>query len=136
MRGAAGYPRRNRAAPVQAVSRTRDWRELLEAMRRCAEDAERGECDDAANLRRMSAANRINAASPGPFESHGAATLDMAKAFIRAGRAFVRPQTPQDLRREMAHAIADMAQFLDDRLTAMAVTEFQNAHRGRTEIYG
>lgn len=127
-RGASRAPRLPDVADVPR------WRKMLAEALACADDADRGEMDEAADLRRMHLANQLNRAVVKPFRYGGQATQDMATAFITAGRAFVRRETPQEVRRAMAHSIADMARFLDDRLHAQATVAFENHHRGRTEI--
>lgn len=131
-----GYQAKSRPPRLPNVADAGAWFKMLGIVQQCAEDAERGEVDEAANLRRMDMANLINRAVDAPFKHGGQATLDMAAAFIKAARAFARAETPSELRRGMAHSIADMARFLDDRLHAIATRQFQDFHHGRTEITG
>lgn len=137
MSGANPY-RKRRYTPAARVVTTTDWLALLKLAQTCAEEADRGagEAPDA-RLHLATLANRINAASPELFEkAAGAATADMARAFIRVGRAFAHSVTPDAMRREMAATVADMAGFLDRRIHAMATEAFRSAHVGRPEVWG
>lgn len=129
--------RRRRAAPATArVVTTSDWLSLLALATACASEAGGGAEADDARRRLATLANRMNAASPEMFDRNaGAATADVARAFIRVGRAFAHPVTPDERRREMADMVADMAAFLDKRIHAMATDAFRAAHVGRPEVW-
>lgn len=136
-RGSPYRPRR-RSTSGQRVASSSEWLALLQLAQTCAGEVERGEAESSdGRLHLATLANRMNAAVPDLFEkSAGAATSDMARAFIRVGRAFAHPVTPDALRREMADTVTDMAAFLDKRIHAMATDAFRAAHVGRPEVWG
>lgn len=128
---------RVRRAPAQGVRSRAEWRDLLTLATRCAEDVRQGEAGSDAVVRRAHLANRINAASPVVFvREAGVATADVAEAFIRITKAFARRETAEPMRAEMTAMVSDTAAFLDQRLTQLAVDEFQRAHAGRPEVWG
>lgn len=127
-----------RRAPPKPGVRTRpEWRELLALATRCAEDTRQGDAGSDAMVRRAHLANRVNAASTVVFvREAGVATTDVAEAFIRITKAFARRETAELMRAEMTAMVSDTAAFLDQRLTQLAVDEFQRAHTGRPEVWG
>lgn len=129
--------KRARRAPAPGVRTRAEWRDLLTLATKCAEDARQGDGGSDAVVRRAHLANRINAASAVVFEREaGVATADVAVAFIRITRAFARRETADPMRAEMTDMVSDTAAFLDQRLTQLAVDEFQRAHAGRPEVWG
>jgi hypothetical protein len=129
--------RARRPATPPGVRTRADWRELLTLASKCAEDVRQGDIGSDAVVRRAHLANRINAASGALFEREaGVATADVAQAFIRIAKAFARRETPTPLRQEMTAMVSDTATFLDQRLTQLAVDDFQRAHAGRPEVWG
>ena len=128
---------RARRAPSPGVRSRAEWRELLTLATKCAEDARQGDAGSDAVVRRAHLANRINGASAVVFvREAGAATGDVAEAFIRITKAFARRETAEPMRAEMTSMVSDTANFLDQRLTQLAVGEFQRAHAGRPEVMG
>lgn len=86
---------------------------------------------------RMMTFHRLSTqATVGAFEAGGVATGDLAMAFVRTARAFARPETPGELRRDIAPVMVAGARFLDQALTRLADAEFESAHRGRPEVFG
>lgn len=129
--------KRARRAPAPGVRSRAEWRDLLTLARKCAEDARQGDAGSDAVVRRAHLANRINAASAVVFEREaGVTTADVAVAFIRITKAFARRETAEPMRAEMTAMVSDTAAFLDQRLTQLAVDEFQRAHAGRPEVWG
>lgn len=129
--------KRARRTPAPGVRSRAEWRDLLTLARKCAEDARQGDAGSDAVVRRAHLANRINAASAVVFEREaGVTTADVAVAFIRITKAFARRETAEPMRAEMTAMVSDTAAFLDQRLTQLAVDEFQRAHAGRPEVWG
>lgn len=129
--------KRARRAPAPGVRSRAEWRDLLALAARCAEDVRQGDAGSDAVVRRAHLANRINAASPAMFvREAGVATADVAEAFIRITKAFARRETAAPMRAEMTVMVSGTAAFLDQRLTQLAVDEFQRAHAGRPEVWG
>jgi len=128
--------------PTGAVRRARvasrpEWRVLIEQARACAADATAEGGGQDADLRLAALANRINVASTEVFKREaGQATVDAAEAFSRVARAFSRRETPSEVRLGLAPSLADLAAFLDQQLTRLADRDFEQAHRGRPEVWG
>lgn len=118
------------------VATRADWRGLVEAAKACAADARDEIEGDDATLRLMTLHRRLNGASTDVFvREAGAATADAARAFVGAGRAFARPETPAATRRLLAPSVAELAEFLDQQLTRLADRDFRQAHAGRPEVW-
>lgn len=135
---------RNRPRPPMPSVRTRaDWRGLVDLALNCVADAERaeahgepgGEIFMSDNLRRMDLARRCGHATTEVLEREGGAvTGDVARALIRLGRAWSRPETPGETRAELTPLMKGVAMWLDARLHGLATTDFQRAHAGRPEV--
>ena len=114
-----------------------EWRALFVQGRACVADANADATGDGADLRLATLANRINVASTEVFKREaGQATVDAAEAFSRVARAFSRRETPSEVRLGLAPSLADLAAFLDQQLTRLADRDFEQAHRGRPEVWG
>lgn len=130
------WPKRE-ARPVATVASRADWHTFLSLAKACVEDADREAADSDATLRLMTLSNRANGASSMLFAREaGAATADMAKAFVSIARAFSRRDTPGVTRRALGPVVATSAEFLDQSLHRLTTEEFQRAHQGRPEVYG
>ncbi|WP_438852638.1 hypothetical protein [Brevundimonas nasdae] len=128
--------RPQKSARPAGVKTRADWRGLVDLARTCAGDAEAQADGPDAELRLASLSNRVNAASTEVFAREaGAATTDAAKAFILTARAFARRETPGVLRQRLAASVAAQAVFLDQQLHQLAERDFQQAHRGRPEVW-
>lgn len=125
-----------RGTPRRETSRA-DWRRILELAGRCAVEVQAVDAEDHDfDVRRMTLCRDSGRVTVGAFHAAGAATEDLARAFVRTAQAFARPETPMSVRREAAPVLAAAAAFLDAALTRMAEREFQQAHRGRPEVWG
>lgn len=136
-RGSA--PPWRKRTPKPLIKSRQDWRGLVELAGRCARDAGEtsGPVDAQAADRLIRLSSQINLADTGLFEREaGAATADVARAFVRTARAFTRQATPGELREEIALLVAAEADFLDRALTRLADRDFQRAHAGRPEVWG
>ncbi|WP_426041523.1 hypothetical protein [Brevundimonas sp. TWP2-3-4b1] len=133
-----------RPRPTIPGVRTRgDWRGLVDLALSCAADGEAAEARGepggdifmSANRRRMDLARRCGHATPEVLEREGGSvTGDVARALVRIGRAWSRPETPGETRAELTPLLKAVAGFLDARLHALATTDFQRAHLGRPEV--
>lgn len=134
--GRASY-RPTGAARRSRVASRPEWRGLIEQAQACVADANADAVGPNADLRLAALANRVNAASTEMFKREaGQATVDAAEAFARVARAFSRRETPSEVRLGLAPSLADLAAFLDQQLTRLADRDFEQAHRGRPEVWG
>lgn len=129
--------RPGRGPAHRKVAGRSEWRGLLALAETCVADSEVDPLPPDACLRLASLANKANAASSTLFEREaGAASADVARAFLRLAKAFSRRETPEAVRRAMSPVVGASAAFLSDRLHALATDDFQRAHVGRPEVWG
>lgn len=129
--------------PSSTLKSRSDWRALIDLARACVGDCERADdlavgtfgTFDAANVRRMSLLRGCSIAQTDQLEREGGAvTGDLARAFVRIGRAWARPETSGKTRAGITPLLKASADWMDERLHAMATDDFQRAHAGRPEV--
>ena len=130
--------------PIPAVRSRADWRGLVDLAKACVADGEQRMASydfdipdgwSAMDRRRMDLARRCGHATTDTLEREGGAvTGDVARALVRIGRAWARPETPGGTRAELTPVLRSIAECLDARLHALATDDFQRAHAGRPEV--
>lgn len=126
---------------IPSVRTRGDWRGLVDLALTCAADAG-NEFDQAGRgpfgtteLHRMDLARRCAHATTEVLDREGGAvTGDVARALVRIGQAWSRPETPSETRAELTPLLKAVAGFMDARLHALATSDFQRAHSGRPEV--